>query len=176
MFHYKELSIGELQDDFLSSFNRYQETQQVLVKTQDQLMMKVDSFIDDWDHEKKLSVVHTLRTCMQAGGIVIGVYQQMELIAFANVESNRFGTRKEYVELPYIHVTQELRGSGIGKRLFEICCEKAKQLGAEKLYIAAHPAVETQHFYKQMGCTLALEINPQILNKEPLDLQMEYTL
>ena len=72
MFHYKELSIGELQDDFLSSFNRYQETHQVLVKTQDQLMRKLDSFIDDWDHEKKSSVVHALRTCMQAGGIVIG--------------------------------------------------------------------------------------------------------
>ncbi len=82
MFHYKELSLGELQDDFLSSFNRYQETHQVLVKTQDQLMMKLDSFIDDWDHEKKVSVVHDLRTCMQAGGIVIGVYQQMELISF----------------------------------------------------------------------------------------------
>ena len=92
------------------------------------------------------------------------------------MESNRFGTRKEYVELPYIHVSQELRGSGIGKRLFEICCEIAKQLGAEKLYIAAHPAVETEHFYKQMGCTLAREINPQILNKEPLDLQMERLL
>lgn len=103
-------------------------------------MMKLDSFIDDWDHEKKLSVVHALRTGLQDGGIVIGVYQQMELIAFANVESNRFGTRKEYVEFPYIHVSKELRGSGIGKRLFQICCEKAKQLGAEKLYIAAHPA------------------------------------
>ena len=56
----------------------------------------------------------------------------MEHIAFANVESNRFGTRKEYVEFPYIHVSQELRGIGIGKSLFEICCKKAKQLGAEK--------------------------------------------
>jgi hypothetical protein len=73
LFHYKELSLGELQDDFLSSFNRYQETQRFLVKTQDQLIMQLDSFIDDWDYEKKLSVVHALRTCMQAGGIVIGV-------------------------------------------------------------------------------------------------------
>ncbi len=176
MFHYKELSLGDVQDDFLSSFNRYQETHQVLVKTQDQLIMQLDSFIDDWNHEKKLSVVHALRTCMQAGGIVIGVYQQMELIAFANVESKIFGTRKEYVELPYIHVSQDFRGSGIGEKLFKMCCEEAKQLGAEKLYIAAHPAVETQHFYKQVGCTLAREINPQILNKEPLDLQMERIL
>ena len=82
----------------------------------------------------------------------------------------------DYVELPYIHVSRELRGSGIGKRLFEICCKEAKLLGAKKLYIAAHPSVETQRFYKHRGCTLASEINTVIFNKEPLDLQMEYPL
>ena len=174
--HYNKLSIEEIHDNFLSTFDRYQETHQVLVKYQDELIMKKDSFVDDWDHEKKSSVVHSLRHCLQAGGIVIGVYREHELIAFGNVENVKFGTYSNYVELPYIHVSRELRGSGIGKRLFEICCEEAKLLGAEKLYIAAHPSVETQHFYKRMGCTLASEINLPIFNKEPLDLQMEYTL
>lgn len=176
VFHYKKLSIEEIHDNFLSTFDRYQETHQVLVEYQDELIMKNDYFVDDWDHEKKSSVVHSLRYCIQTGGIVIGVYREHELMAFANVENVKFGTYSDYLELPYIHVSQESRGRGIGKRLFEICCEKAKQLGAEKLYIAAHPAVETQHFYKQVGCTLASEINPEILNKEPLDLQLEYIL
>lgn len=176
MFHYKKLSVEDLQDDFLSTFNRYQETHQVLVKYQDHLIMKKDSFVDDWDHEKKSAVVHSLRCCMQAGGSVIGVYRERELIAFANVENEKFGTYSDYVELPYIHVSRELRGSGIGKRLFEICCKEAKLLGAKKLYVAAHPSVETQQFYKRMGCTLASEINTVIFNKEPLDLQMEYPL
>lgn len=176
MFNFKELSLEEVQENFLSTFNRYQETQQVLVKHNDQLMMKTDSFIDDWDEVNKLSVVQSLRACVQAGGSVIGVYHQADLIAFANVESTRFGIRNEYVELPYIHVSNDLRGNGIGKKLFEVCCEKAKLLGAEKLYVAAHPSIETQCFYKQMGCTLASEINDEILNKEPLDLQMERLL
>ena len=176
MFHYKKLSVEDLQDDFQSTFNRYQETHQVLVKYQDQLIMKKDSFVDDWNHEKKSAVVHSLRYCIQAGGSVIGVYRERELIAFANVENEKFGTYSDYVELPYIHVSREVRGSGIGKKLFEICCEEAKLLGAKKLYVAAHPSVETQHFYKKMGCTLASEINPTIFNKEPLDLQMEYPL
>jgi GNAT superfamily N-acetyltransferase len=176
MFNYKELSLEEVHENFLSTFNRYQETKQVLVKHQDQLIMKTDSFIDDWDDVKKLSVIQSLKTCIQAGGSVFGVYHQTELIAFANVESTRFSMHNEYVELPYIHVSYDLRGSGIGKKLFEVCCKKAKLLGAEKLYIAAHPSVETQRFYKQMGCTLASEINAQILNKEPLDLQMERLL
>ncbi|MGB5944720.1 MAG: GNAT family N-acetyltransferase [Paenisporosarcina sp.] len=132
--------------------------------------------MDDWDHEKKSAVVHSLRYCIQAGDSVIGVYRERELIAFANVENEKFGTYSDYVELPYIHVSREVRGSGIGKKLFEICCEEAKLLGAKKLYVAAHPSVETQHFYKKMGCTLASEINTVIFNKETLDLQMEYPL
>lgn len=176
MFNYKELSLEEVQENFLSTFNRYQETQQVLVKHNDLLIMKTDSFVDDWDDDKKLSVIQSLRACIHAGGSVIGVYHQIDLIAFANVESTRFGIHNEYVELPYIHISHDLRGSGIGKKIFGICCEKAKQLGAKKLYIAAHPSIETQHFYRQMGCTLASEINAQILNKEPLDLQMERLL
>jgi predicted N-acetyltransferase YhbS len=176
VFRYNKLSIEVIHDNFLSTFDRYQETHQVLVKYQDELIMKKDSFVDDWDYEKKSAVVHSLRHCLQAGGIVIGVYREHELIAFANVENVKFGTYSDYLELPYIHVSQESRGRGIGKRLFEICCEEAKLLGAKKLYIAAHPSVEKQHFYKRMGCTLASEINLPIFNKEPLDLQMEYPL
>ncbi|MGB5946489.1 GNAT family N-acetyltransferase, partial [Paenisporosarcina sp.] len=126
MFHYKKLSVEDLQDDFLSTFNRYQETHQVLVKYQDHLIVKKDSFVDDWDQEKKSAVVHSLRYCVQVGGSVIGVYREHELIGFANVENEKFGIYGEYVELPYIHVSREVRGSGIGKKLFEICCEEAK--------------------------------------------------
>jgi GNAT superfamily N-acetyltransferase len=176
MITYKELSLEDVRDDFLLTFNRYQETHKFLVKHQDQLIKKNDSFIDHWDLERKLSVVHSLRICIQAGGIGIGVYQYNELIEFANVESIKFGINNEYVELSYIHVSHDFRGSGIGKKIFAICCEKAKQLGAKKLYIATHPSIETQHFYKRMACTLASEINSQILDKEPLDLQMERLL
>ena len=54
--------------------------------------MKPDYFIDDWDEVNKLSVIRSLRACIKAGGIVIGVYREHELIAFANVENVKFGT------------------------------------------------------------------------------------
>lgn len=176
MVIYKELSLIDIQDDFLSTFNRYQETQQVMVQQQGHLITKDDSFIDDWDYAKKSFVIQSLRSCIYAGGIVIGVFRELQLIAFANVERTRFGTNNDYVELSYIHVSHELRGGGIGKQLFAVCCVKAKQLGARKLYIAAHPSIETHHFYERLGCMLAIEINTHILSKEPLDLQMERLL
>jgi len=47
--------------NYLSTINRFQETQQVLVKHNDQLIMKPDYFIDDWDEVNKLSVIRSLR-------------------------------------------------------------------------------------------------------------------
>lgn len=169
----KLITMQDLTDDFLLTFQRYQETHKVLVEIDNRLFEKNDSFIDDWDTVKKVAIVQELRTSLTAGGIVLGVYENQNLIGFANIEPTRFGPQMEYVELSYIHVSQEIRGKGIGKKLFEVCCEMGCQLGGQKLYIAAHPSIESQLFYKKMGCTLASHIEKDILSKEPLDIQME---
>ncbi len=176
MVNYQKWLLEDLHDGLLSPFIRYQETNQVLVAHNNQLMVKDDSFIDDWNHAKKLSVIKALRTSIERGGIGIGVYDEKELIAFACIESYLFGSKEQYVELSYLHVSLTWRRSGIGKELFEICCKEAKGLGATHLYIAAHPSVETQRFYQSVGCKLASEINALILAKEPLDIQMERLL
>ena len=48
--------------------------------------------------------------------------------------------------------------------------------GAGKLYISAHSAVESQAFYKSMGCVEAGEYNPEHVEKEPYDCQLECRL
>lgn len=172
----KVLGLVDLNDSFLKEFNRYQVTNQVLFKEIDQIKMKSDHFIDDWDDEKKAQVIHELRTCFVKGGRVIGAYDEKSLAGFANLECHLFGSNMEYIELPYIHISTERRGSGIGKKLFIKCCEEARKLGAEKLYIAAHPSIESQGFYKAMGCKEAVEINEKIVSREPLDIQFEKIL
>ena len=48
--------------------------------------------------------------------------------------------------------------------------------GAKKLYISAHSAVETQAFYRAMGCVEAQEYNQKHVEAEPYDCQMECSL
>ena len=69
-----------------------------------------------------------------------------------------------------------MRGKGIGKRLFLAAGKWAKEHGAEKLYISAHSAVETQGFYRAMGCVEAQEYNQTHVEAEPYDCQLEYSL
>lgn len=172
----KVLSLEDLKHTFLSNFNRYQVTDQVLFKENNQYKLKSDHFIDDWDGDKKALVIDELRTCIMEGGTVIGAFECEILAGFANIESRLFGSKMEYLELPYIHISSERRGYGIGKKLLETCCEEAKRLGAAKLYIAAHPSVESQGFYRAMGCREAVEINEKIMSREPLDIQLEKVL
>ena len=52
----------------------------------------------------------------------------------------------------------------------------AKSNGAEKLYISAHSAVESQAFYHAMGCVEAVEYKKEHVEQEPYDRQLEYWL
>lgn len=172
----KLLEISDLHPAALQEFNRYQVTNRVRYKDGDQYFYKDEHFSEDWDDQKKKLVIRSLQNCICAGGVVVGTFAGNKLIGFANVEKNLFGKNKEYLELPFIHVSYGYRNRGIGKKLFNLCCEKAKELGAQKLYISTHPAEETQGFYKSIGCVLAMEVNSEILAKEPLDIQLEFVL
>ena len=173
---YRALDLSDLGSSLFKKFNRYQETNRVWFKDKDQFSLKVDHFVEEWNDEKKTSILLELHNCVRSGGVVIGALVENGLVGFANVEMEFFGMNKEYLELPYIHVSNEFRNCGIGKKMFELCCQKAKLMGAYKLYIAAHPSEETQHFYRAVGCTFAEEINQTIYEKEPLDIQLEITL
>jgi N-acetylglutamate synthase-like GNAT family acetyltransferase len=174
--NYRELKHSELNSSLFATLNRYQETKRVCYKDNDQFLLKLDYFIDEWDQNKKLQVIESLKECIATGGCVMGAFNYGELIGFASVEAELFGMNKEYLELSYIHVSNEFRNSGVGKNLFVLCCGKATNLGAKKLYIAAHPSEESQHFYMAVGCRYAVEINQKIYEKEPLDIQMECSL
>ncbi len=86
------------------------------------------------------------------------------------------GASGDYLDLTSLHVSQELRGMGIGKKLFDTAALWAKWQGAKKLYISSHSAVETQRFYEAMGCVDALELSQKHVEQEPYDRQLELDL
>lgn len=173
---YQQLAPDEIPDSLLANFTRYQETIRVLALINGELIEKEDRFIDTWDAERLVSTSRYLRECAEREGIVVGAFQDTTCIGFVSIEPNRFGSRQQYTELTYCHVTRDLRHNGIGKQLFNKAAAVARHREIEKLYLSTHPAVETQAFYQAMGCVQAEEINEEILAKEPLDIQLEYLL
>ena len=92
------------------------------------------------------------------------------------MESALFGGSQKYLDLTSIHVSEDMRGQGIGKNLFLAAKKWANQNGARKLYISAHSAVESQAFYKAMGCVEAQVYNQKHVETEPYDCQLECEL
>lgn len=107
---------------------------------------------------------------------MIGAFVEGELKGFTAVKAGLFGANRGYLDLRYIHVSQDVRGRGIGHVLFKAAVKWAKAKGAKKLYISAHSSVESQAFYGAMGCVKAQELHTEHVRLEPYDCQLEYFL
>lgn len=168
------LSEPQITRDLFRHFNRYQEVTKCWRREQGIWVLKEESFVEDWSEAQYEFLVKCLKNTVNTGGLVLGAFTEEKLVGFASVESRHFGSAGQYVQLSCIHVSNEFRGEGLGKQLFQYASYGAKKLGAEKLYISAHPAQETQAFYHTMGCVEAGEYDGELAEQD--DCQLEYAL
>ena len=173
---YKELQPEMINRELFAHFKRHQLVTQCWRKVGDQWCIKDIAFTDDWNEENYTTLITCLRSTVGGGGVVFGAFLDGCLKGFSSVEANLFGINEEYLDLTSLHVSEELRGNGIGKELFRLSKEWAKKHGAQKLYISAHSSVETQAFYRAMGCVEAMEYNESHVAAEPCDCQLECSL
>lgn len=173
---YKELTKEEMEVSLFSGFDRYQEVKKCWRKENEEWILKDIPFTEQWGTEEYKYLVECLKNTIKTGGAVFGAFENKTLVGFASLEKQLFGSRKEYLQLSSIHISNDNRGTGIGKELFILICERAKEMGAKKLYISAHSSQETQAFYKAMGCVEAIEYNEVLVSKEPYDCQLEFSL
>lgn len=173
---YRKLNYEELNIDLFNDFHRHQEVSKCWRKENDKWVIKDISFIDDWSEEEYTILIKYLKNTIKTRGVVYGAFLNNKLKGFASVEYGFIDKNNEYFDLSSLHVSEDIRGNGIGKTLFEMSAEWAKTSGAKKLYISSHSSVETQRFYKTMGCIEALEYNEKHVKNEPYDCQLEYVI
>lgn len=172
----RQLVSKEINIELFKDFTRRQVVTDCLRKENNKWVIKSDPFIDDWTEEDYGFLVSCLKNTAQTGGFVYGAFYEGKLKGFVSVEDDIFDDEQQYMDLSSIHVSEELRGKGIGKKLFLAAKKWAKEKGSKKLYISAHSAVESQAFYKKMGCVEAVSYNMQHVEKEPFDCQLECSL
>jgi N-acetylglutamate synthase-like GNAT family acetyltransferase len=176
-YSFKVLGINDLNNDILDRFNRFQKVNKIYAKENGQWIVKEHAYIEDWDKKRKVEKINSdFYNAIISGAYVIAAYNENSIIGFAVLLNRKFGTQNQYIQLQDIHVSYEYRNNGIGKKLFANCIEKAKEIGAKKIYISANSSEETQCFYKNIGCIDAEEINEVLAQDEPFDRQMEYII
>ncbi len=176
MIEYRILREQEIDRNLFHYFIRRQVVTECLRRESDAWVVRADPFIDDWTEKDYQTLTERLRETARTGGFVCGAFSDGKLKGFASVVNGFFGGENRYLDLMLLHVSQDMRGKGIGKALFLAAAEWARKQGAKKLYISAHSAVESQAFYRAMGCVEAAEYNPHHVAEEPYDCQMEYVL
>lgn len=157
-------------------FRRHQAVSKCWRKVDGKWCIKDIEFLDDWNKDEYGELIACLKNTITKGGVVFGAFINDTLKGFSSVEPVLFGKNKEYLDLSSIHVSEDMRGKGIGNELFKLSKEWAQKHGAKKLYISAHSSVETQLFYRAMGCVEALEYDKKHVEREPYDCQLEYLL
>lgn len=176
MILYRSLREQEINRELFSSFIRRQVVVKCVRKDGAGWTVKEDPFIDDWSEEDYGTLVSCLKNTVSSGGFVYAAFVDGALKGFVSVEPELFGGENRYLDLSSIHVSEDMRRNGIGRILFHAAKEWAAQNGASKLYISAHSAVESQAFYKSMGCVEAALYNKKHADAEPYDCQLECPL
>ena len=176
MIEYRELTENEICRELFAGFIRHQNVTKCFRKENSGWIITDAPFVDDWTESDYAILIDCLKNTVRTGGFVYAAFNDGILKGFASVESGLFGGEQKYLDLSSIHVSEDMRGTGIGKKLFNAAKDWANKHGAKKLYISAHSAVETQAFYKAMGCTEAQVYNQKHTEAEPFDCQLECKL
>lgn len=168
-------SIG---DEFLNGFDRSESVYYAYRKTENGLKLTEARYDEFWDNEDLKKQSQSLKSTVISGGYVVAIHDpsSLRVLAFAALEAGKFGQMKEYVNLSALHVSCESRGLGYGRVLFEHLKSYANDLGIEAFYISASSCENAQNFYRKIGCVEAEEINRDLAEKEPYDVQMEFVL
>lgn len=168
----------ELTSALFDGFHRHQVTTRCKKKI-DGVWREVDcAFVDeDWDADDLIELTGLLRQILVRGGIVFSAFDESgSLKGFSAVEGRLFGSRQQYLDLAWLHVSEDQRSRSIGKALFRRSADWAISHGAKKLYISAHSALESQAFYAAMGCVEAEEYDQTHTKNEPGACQLEFDL
>lgn len=173
VFRYAELTSDQIDGSLFARFIRRQVVTKCRRKIDGLWCVRDIAFIDDWSDADYAELVASLRHTVMTGGVVIGAWENGALKGFASVECTSPVTHGDYRDLTFLHVSEDCRGQGIGRALFERAKAWASAHGGRRLYISAHSAVETQAFYRAMGCVEAREISREHIKKEPCDCQLE---
>lgn len=176
MIQYRTINVDEINRALFQDFIRRQIVTDCWRREKGQWVVKSDPFTDDWSEEDYRTLIACLENTSRTGGFVYGAFRDGSLKGFASVEPELFGGALKYLDLSCIHVSQDMRGQGIGKNLFRAAMDWARKKGARRLYISAHSAVESQAFYRAMGCVEAQVYNQKHVEEEPYDCQLECLL
>src|SRR5690554_3999002 len=175
-FILRRVNATEIDKQFLCYFVRDETISRVWRVLNDTKELVNVNYKEQWNREdlekRSLGLIETINN----NGIVVAAFDKKQVIAFASIEGHAIGTNQDYRQLSQFHVSSQYRNKGVGKALFKCVEENARNLQIQKLYISSSSSEHTLRFYESVGCVDAKEVNQVLAQKEPFDIQLEYSI
>ena len=175
-YQYKRLDSNNFTRNSLDGFIRHQTVTECWRKIGGVWKLVPNVYEENWSQAQCRKMAEEMLRDINLDQTGFGAFDGERIIGFATVSHRIFGTAARYAQLVCFQISEEYRRQGIGKKLFQMACEEARRLGADKLYISAHSSKESQAAYRALGCMPAEEVNEGLAAAEPFDVQMEYRL
>jgi GNAT superfamily N-acetyltransferase len=174
---YHRLNASDMHPDMFQHLNRFQQVHKIW-RRENGAMALVDYIRTyDWPDDKKRAYVYPkFVKAIASNGAVFAAFDGEALIGAAALSGTPLGAAGEYRVLDMLHISCEYRGKGIGRRLFMLITEAARDLGAKRLYLGANSSEESIAFYRAMGCDWTDVQFAGIDVEEPYEVAMEFLL
>ncbi len=117
-----------------------------------------------------------LLDCFDHSGVFIGAFTTDRLVGVSVLDVRAVGGNKERLQFKFLHIDRKHRGEGLGRKLFDLAAERARELCGRSLYISSAPTKNTVQFYQSLGCRLTDEVDPTLFAFEPDDIHLEFSL
>jgi predicted N-acetyltransferase YhbS len=171
----RELERQEIRDVW--SIDRAEVIEKVYYRDGSELVLKPEHYdMKGWPPGEPELYGPILLDCFDRGGTFYGAFSGEKLIGAAVLESRFIGREKNQLQLKFLHVSRRHRRAGLGRTLFEKAVERARKLGARRLYISSTPSENTVGFYLRRGCRLTDDVDPALFELEPEDIHLEFEI
>lgn len=104
------------------------------------------------------------------GGWFYGTFDEAKLVGIAVLDNKLIGRNKDQLQLKFLYVSRDYRKLGLGRQLFDLASDKARERGAKRMYISASPSENTVNFYLSRGAVITDEPDPELVQLEPEDI------
>jgi predicted N-acetyltransferase YhbS len=159
------------------TIDRSEIVQNVYYLEDGELVLRPEAYdIQGWSPGEPELYTPILQDCFDRGGVFLGAFEEGELIGVAILDITFMGGGKDQLQLKFLHVSHSRRGRGMGRLLFEQAVERARELGARRLYVSATPSENTVDFYRHLGCVVIEQVDGALFELEPEDIHMEYSI
>jgi predicted N-acetyltransferase YhbS len=172
------VTIRELQReevDRIWSIDRSEVIDNVYHHEDGQLVLRPEHYdMKGWPSGEAEAYGPWLLDCFNRGGTFYGAFEDADLIGVVVLESRFIGRAEDQLQLKFLHVGRSHRGTGLGRRLFDLAVARARELGARRLYVSSTPSENTVEFYLHLGCRVTEEVDAALFEMEPDDIHLEF--